>query len=88
MQRAFETAQIDPADVALIELDGTGLPETDQEQLRAVVAGYGRSQRSEPLLISSGHRPDRSHDWRFGHGLVDQSQLRGRKRRHAGHVRT
>ena len=53
MERAFSIAKVDPADVSLIEMDGTGLPASDQEQLRAVVAAYGRTPRSEPLLVST-----------------------------------
>ena len=33
-------------------MDGTGLSHCDQEQLRAVVSVYGRTQRREPLLFS------------------------------------
>ncbi len=53
MERAFITAGVDPADVSLVEMDGTGLPDSDQEQLRAIVAAYGRSPRSEPLLVGT-----------------------------------
>ena len=52
MDRAFKIAGVEPADVALIEMDGTGLSHCDQEQLRAVVSVYGRTQRREPLLFS------------------------------------
>ena len=53
IRRALTNAGVDPADVSLVEMDGTGLPADDQEQLRAVVSAYGGSQRPEPLLLGS-----------------------------------
>ena len=53
MNRAFQIAGVAPGDVALVEMDGIGLPQKDQEQLAAVLAAYGSAQRSEPLLVST-----------------------------------
>jgi acyl transferase domain-containing protein len=53
INRAMENARVDPADVALVEMDGTGLPERDQDQVCALIATYGKSKRAEPLLVSS-----------------------------------
>ena len=53
MDRSFKTAGLQPADVSLIEMDGTGLPQFDQEMLRAVVSTYGGAPRSEPLMVGS-----------------------------------
>ncbi len=53
MERALQEAYAAPTDVAAIELDGTGLPTSDEEQIRAVLSVYGQSQRKEPLLLST-----------------------------------
>ncbi len=53
INRALKTAHVDPADVALIEIDGTGLPQRDQDQLQGILSVYGRSQRREPLLLGT-----------------------------------
>ncbi|MGD9721270.1 MAG: beta-ketoacyl synthase N-terminal-like domain-containing protein [Pirellulales bacterium] len=53
IQRAMAIAAVNPGDVAVIEMDGTGLPARDQEQLRGVVAEYGRSPRKEPMLLGT-----------------------------------
>ena len=53
MQRSLAIAGVDAADVTVVEMDGTGLPEHDQAQLQAIVSVYGSSPRSEPLIVSS-----------------------------------
>lgn len=52
IERALQIARLDPADVALIELDGTGLPSLDSEQVQAALAAYGRAERREPLALA------------------------------------
>ena len=53
MQRALADAGVEPSDVALVEMDGTGMPDSDQEEIRAVLSVYGQQQRENPLLVSS-----------------------------------
>ncbi|HEY1601537.1 MAG TPA: beta-ketoacyl synthase N-terminal-like domain-containing protein, partial [Pirellulales bacterium] len=51
VERALEIANVVAADVAVIEIDGSGLREEDQEQVRALLTVYGREPRAEPLLL-------------------------------------
>ena len=51
-ERALHIVRLDPADVALVELDGTGLPDVDAEQIQAALAAYGRTKRREPLALA------------------------------------
>jgi acyl transferase domain-containing protein len=53
MERSLSRAGVAPGDVAVMELDGTGIPELDAQQLRALVSVYGRDARKHPLLIGS-----------------------------------
>lgn len=53
MTRAFSIAKVAPAHVALVEVDGTGQPAVDEQQLRAIASVYGAAPRTEPLLVST-----------------------------------
>ncbi len=57
IDRAFESAALTPGDIALIEMDGSGLPARDQQQLNAVVSAYGRqAATSRCCSVASPHR--------------------------------
>ena len=53
IDRSLDIAGVSPSHVPLVEADGFALPQSDTQQLQAMLAVYGRQPRREPLLLGS-----------------------------------
>ena len=53
MRRSLDQAGVSPADIAVMEADGIGLPEVDEAEARAILRIYGPATRRQPLLLGS-----------------------------------
>ena len=75
INRAFDIARFDRGQVAVLEVEGTGAPQTDLEQLSALQAvGLWNDPAAAADSPRLDHCADRPHAWRLGHGILDQGE--------------